>query len=120
MICLCSKSLKFLRTSKNGLNSDYFSKIAHKIVKSKYFPNIFNDSDSLINSLADDILFVGGNLNLSKIIGGGTPHRRILLFCKIVYIFKVVLNLKMQVVGRLRQTLSTCHNLFYNCLIKKS
>ena len=28
-----------------------------------------------------------GNLSLSKIIGGGegTPHRRILLFCKIVY-----------------------------------
>ena len=29
-----------------------------------------------------------GNLSLSKIIGGvgGTPHRRILLFCKIVYL----------------------------------
>ena len=55
LICLCSKSLKFFRTSKNGLNSDYFAKIAHKIAKSKYFPNIFNDSDSPINSLSDDI-----------------------------------------------------------------
>ena len=42
-------------TSKNGLNSDYFAKIAHAIAKSKYFPNIFNDSDSPINSLSDDI-----------------------------------------------------------------
>ena len=39
----------------NGLNSDYFAKIAHKIAKSKYFPNIFYDSDSPINSLSDDI-----------------------------------------------------------------
>ena len=37
---LCSKSLKFFRTSKNGLKSDYFAKIAHKIAKSKYFPDI--------------------------------------------------------------------------------
>ena len=51
-IRLCSKSLKFFQTSKNGL--DYFAKIAHKIVKSKYFPNILNDSDSRINSLSDD------------------------------------------------------------------
>ena len=55
MICLCSKSLKFFRTSENGLNSAYFSKIAHKIAKPKYFPNIFDDSDSPINSLSDDI-----------------------------------------------------------------
>ena len=55
MICLCTKSLKFLRTSKNGLNSDHFAKIAHKSAKSKYFPNILNDSDSPINSLSDDI-----------------------------------------------------------------
>ena len=54
-ICLCSKSLKFFRTSKNGLNSDYFLKIAHKIAKSKYFPDILNDSDSPVNSLSDDI-----------------------------------------------------------------
>ena len=40
---------------KNGLKSAYFAKIAYKIVKSKYFPNIFDDSDSLINSLYDDI-----------------------------------------------------------------
>ena len=49
MICLCSKSLKFFRTSKNGLNSAYFAKIALKIAKSKYFSNIFDDSDSPIN-----------------------------------------------------------------------
>ena len=55
MICLCSKSLKFFRTSENGLNSAYFAKIAHKIAKPKYFPNIFDDSDSPINSLSDDI-----------------------------------------------------------------
>ena len=42
MICLCSKSLKFFRTSKKGINSDYFAKIAHKIAKSKYFSNILN------------------------------------------------------------------------------
>ena len=52
---ICSKSLKSFRTSKNGLNSDYFAKIAHKIAKLKYFSNIFNDSDSPINSLSDDI-----------------------------------------------------------------
>ena len=55
MICSYSKSLKFFRTSKNGLNSDYFEKNAHKIAKSKYFPDILNDSDSPINSLFHDI-----------------------------------------------------------------
>ena len=54
-ICLCSKSLKFFRTSKNGLNSDYFAKIALEIAKSKYFRKILNDWDSPINSLSDDI-----------------------------------------------------------------
>ena len=49
------KSLKFFRTSKNGLNSAYFAKIAHKIAKPKYFPNISDDSDSPIDSLSDDI-----------------------------------------------------------------
>ena len=49
------KSLKFFRTSKNGPNSDYFAKNAHKIAKSKYFPDILNDSDSPKNSLSDDI-----------------------------------------------------------------
>ena len=39
----------------NGLKSDYFAKIAHKIAKSKYFPDIFDDSDSPINALSDDI-----------------------------------------------------------------
>ena len=33
----------------------YFAKIAHKIAKSKYFPNVFDDSDFSINSLSDDI-----------------------------------------------------------------
>ena len=42
-------------TSKNGLKSDYFAKIAHKISKLKYFSNILNDSDSPINSVSDDI-----------------------------------------------------------------
>ena len=59
MICSYSKSSKFFRTSKNGLNSDYFAKNAHKIAKSKYFPDILSDSDSPINSLSDDIYFVG-------------------------------------------------------------
>ena len=59
MICLCSKSLKFFQTSKNRLNSDYFANIVHKIAKSKYFPDILNDSESPINSLSDDISFVG-------------------------------------------------------------
>ena len=55
IICSYSKSLKFFRTSENGLNSAYFAKIAHKIAKPKYFPNIFDDSDSPINFLSDDI-----------------------------------------------------------------
>ena len=38
-ICVLS-CLKFFRTSKNGLKSDYFAKIAHKIAKSKYFSDI--------------------------------------------------------------------------------
>ena len=33
MICLCSKSLKFFRTSKNGLKSDYFAKIVMYFAK---------------------------------------------------------------------------------------
>ena len=53
MIWLCSTTLKFFRTSKNGLNSDYFAKIVHEIAKSKYFPDISNDLDSPINSLFD-------------------------------------------------------------------
>ena len=32
-----------------------FAKIAYKIAKPKYFPNMFDDSDSPINSLSDDI-----------------------------------------------------------------
>ena len=41
MIYICVlKSLKLFRTSKNGLKSDYFAKIAHKIAKSKFFPDI--------------------------------------------------------------------------------
>ena len=47
--------IEIFQTSKNGLNSDYFAKIAHKIAKSKYFPDILNDSDSPVNSLSDDI-----------------------------------------------------------------
>ena len=47
--------MKFFRTSENGLNSAYFAKIAHKIAKPKYFPNIFDDSDSPINSLSDNM-----------------------------------------------------------------
>ena len=75
IICSYSKSLKFFRTSENGLKSTYFAKIAHKIAKPKYFPNIFDDSDSPINSLSDDILICWGNLSLSKIIGGGGALR---------------------------------------------
>ena len=75
MICSYSMSLKFFRTSKNGLNSDYFAKNAHKIAKSKYFPDILNDSDSPINSLFRRHVIFWGSLNLSKIIGGGGPPR---------------------------------------------
>ena len=73
MICLCSKSLKFFRTSKNGLKSDYFANIAHKIAKSKYFSNIFDDSDSPINSLSDYIYFVGVIQVFRKLLVGGHP-----------------------------------------------
>ena len=59
MICSSSKSLKFFQSSENGLKSDYFAKIAHKIAKSKYFLNIFYDSNSPINSFFDDVKFVG-------------------------------------------------------------
>ena len=55
MIYSYSKSLEFFQTSKNGLNADYFAKNANKIEKSKYFPDVLNDSDSPINSLSDDI-----------------------------------------------------------------
>ena len=58
-MCLYSESLKFFRISENGLNSAYIAKIAYKIAKPKYFLNIFDDSDSPINSLSDDIKFVG-------------------------------------------------------------
>ena len=33
----------------------YFAKIAHKIAKSKYFSNIYNESYSLLNSLSNDL-----------------------------------------------------------------
>ena len=82
MICSYSKSLKFFRTSKNGLNSNYFAKNAHKIAKSKYFPDILNDSDSF------PFLTIYNLLGLSKIIGEGggegALHCRVLSFCKIV------------------------------------
>ena len=87
MICLYSKSLKFFRTSKNGLNSNYLAKNAHKIAKSKYFYDILNDSDSLINSLSDDIKFVGVTYVFRKLlVGGGHPtpqHPFILQNCVI-------------------------------------
>ena len=85
MICSCSKSSKFFRTSKNGLKSDFFAKIAFKIAKSKYFPNIFDDSDTPINSLSGDILFVGVTLVFPKLLVGGRhpapPHPFILQNC---------------------------------------
>ena len=46
---------EIFQTSKNGLNLDYFAKIAPKIAKSKYFSDIYNNSDSPINFLSDDI-----------------------------------------------------------------
>ena len=96
MICLCSKRLKFFRTSKYGLNSDYFAKIAHKIAKSKYLPDILNDSDSPINSLS---VICCGNLSLSKIIGGwchpAPPHPFILQNCVKVVHFSLALEHKL-------------------------
>ena len=74
LISSYSKSLKFFRTSENGLNSAYFAKIAHKIAKPKYFPNIFDDSDSPINSLSDDIQFVGVTEVFRKLLVGGPPR----------------------------------------------
>ena len=47
--------LYIFRTSKNGLNFDYFAEIAHKIAKLKHFSDIYKDSDSPINYLSDDI-----------------------------------------------------------------
>ena len=41
--------------SQNGINFNNFEKIAHKIAKSKYFVDIWNESDSPINYLSDDI-----------------------------------------------------------------
>ena len=59
-------------------------KIAHKIAKSKYFPNILNDSDFLINFLFLRHKVCWGNLSLSKIFGGEhptLPHTFILRNC---------------------------------------
>ena len=39
MICLCFKSLNFFELP-NGIKFDHFAKMAHKIVKSKYFSGI--------------------------------------------------------------------------------
>ena len=61
--CNCNFSLPFkklpLKLPVIQTISAYFAKIAHKIAKSKYFSNIFDDSDSPIDSLSDDIQFVG-------------------------------------------------------------
>ena len=58
------------RSPENELNIDNFSKIAHKIAKSKCFVDIQNKSDSPINSLSNDIWSVGVNFVIKKIIGG--------------------------------------------------
>ena len=81
-------SVTFFRTGpENGLSFDNFSKIAHKIVKSKYFVNIENESDSAINSLSSDTQFVESSFVLYKLSGGGGGgHSLSLLFCKSVQI----------------------------------
>ena len=74
MTCSYSKSLKFFQTSRNALNSDYFAKIAHKIAKSKFFSDILNASESLINLHFLRYIICWGSLSLSQVIGGGaTP-----------------------------------------------
>ena len=59
LVCQCSfvDSVHFFFRFHEDFHedSDYFEKNAHKIAKSKYLPDILNDSDSPINSLSDDI-----------------------------------------------------------------
>ena len=58
----------------------------------KYFPDILNDFGLSDKFSFRRYIICWGNLSLSKITGGGgggTPYRRILLFCKIVYILVI-------------------------------
>ena len=57
--------------SHSGAIAEHFAKIAHKVAKSKYFFNISNESESLINSLSSHIQFVGVSVVLQKLSGGG-------------------------------------------------
>ena len=55
MIFLCSRSLTFFRTSKNGLNFEHFAKITHKIAKCKFFSNIYNEEALLSEVMSQSI-----------------------------------------------------------------
>ena len=60
------KSEIFSDSHPAGTMAEYFAKVAHKVAKSEYFFNIYNESESLMNSLSNDILFVGVSLVVQK------------------------------------------------------
>ena len=62
------KRLKCLQTAILEPLQSHFTKSAHKIAKSKYFVDLQNESDSLINSLSNDIV-CWDQFRPSKIIG---------------------------------------------------
>ena len=70
IICLYSKSLKFFfRIAILEPFRSHFAKIAHKVVKSKYFPNII--SIFKMNPTCHNLVGVGSSvLKLSR---GGAP-----------------------------------------------
>ena len=57
IICLYSKSLNFFRIAILEPFRSHFTKIGHKVVKSKYFPNII--SIFKMNPTFHDLLGVG-------------------------------------------------------------
>ena len=83
-------SLIVFRTPENGLIFDNFLQIAHKIEISKYLANIEHESDSPINFLFSDMLFV--DVSFLKIIGGGLLAPLLLLFCGSAYIVNMYSN----------------------------
>ena len=83
--------MKFFSDSHSGAIAEHFAKIPHEVVKSEYFFNISNESESPINSLFN-IQFVGVSLVLQKLSllggGGGGGTTSVAYFAKVYIVVK--------------------------------
>ena len=74
MVCSCSGGLGFFRTSGGGLNSAYFTRVAHGVAGPGYFPGVFGDSGSPMDSLSGGVWFVGVAGVFRGLLVGGPPR----------------------------------------------